>query len=217
MTSYKPQVISENDADYLYEIRENFPVFGNNIGTALVGSDFAVIGFSLIPRFYILKEPENETNKDPQPFIWFAESYKRTGMRKGISILGDIANCLGQPCMTVITPNERDIFHRQIQKEQEGIFAHPLRAFTKAGHKEVPIGELYLSVLDDIESGDIHIAPEFKSRPAYEHMNSQMVAAEFADNTATALQKAFVTSLATWSYKRQRPPFQVGASTFEVY
>ena len=217
MTVFKPAVISEVDADYLYEIRESLPAFGNNLGTALQGSNFAVIGFSLVPRCAVLKEPESPDNAHLEPVVWFAESYKRTGMRKALSILGDISNCVGQPCLTVITPTERDVFYRQLQKQQDGLFAHPLRAFLKGGHKPVPIEELHLSVLDDIDNGEIHIAPEFVSRPSYEYMNKEMEAAEFSEKEGTALQQAFIYSMATFSYKRKRAPYNIGPSNFRVY
>jgi hypothetical protein len=217
MTEFKPVVISEMDADYLYSIRESLPAFGNNIGTALNGSDFGVICFSLCPRFQILREVETSENQCLEPIIWFAASYKRTGMRKALSIMGDISRCVGLPCMTVVTPTERDVFYRQLQKQQEGIFAHPLRAFLKAGHRPVPIEDLHLSVLDDIESGEIHIAPEFVSRPGYELMNREMEDADFTENLGSALQRAFIYSLSTYSYKKKRAPYQMGASNFIVY
>jgi len=217
MTEFNPEVISSMDADYLYSIRESFPPFGNNLGTALIGSDFAVVGFSLIPRYSILKLPKTEEDTVLQPVVWFAESYKRTGMRKALSILQDISKCLGLPSISVVTPNERDVFHRQLKKQQDGLFAHPLRSLVKAGYKPIDLGELYLSVLDDIDNGDIHIAPEFKDRPAYGHMNQEMESADFANVSATALQTAFVTSLATWSYKRQRPPYEIGAASLRLY
>jgi len=211
---YKSLELAPADADYLQSLHPVVPPFGHNISAALVGSNLAVVCYSLSHQIAVTDD-DGTTRVEMQPVVWYAQRFSRVGMSKAIRIFHDISGCVGVPAITVILEG-RDVFSRELVKHQTGPLDHPVRLLNKAGHRPIDLSELHLAVMDDISEGVIHIAPEFRPRVEFEVMNAEMDEADFLKPT-TAMQQAFTVGLGVWSYKRKRPPYQIGAAKHRLW
>jgi hypothetical protein len=203
--------------EYLSSLHGKVP--NTRIGIAFDGQRLAAVFYSVVKDLDAPMIERNGIQRRPEKvLVWFADSFEPIGMSLVYPLLDQILDL-----STGLTSKELTIFAKGVQKgvwsfTRESKLHHGVRIkeFEKRSYGSWTPEELAMTIRDDLTELRIEPAPEFRRRPEYELLNSELRNLKLVD-ALSGLQEAALYGLGMWSALDSRAKYGCGSSRFAVY